>query len=453
MKIWYITSEFPPSYGGGIGMYVDIISRLMSDAGHQVAVFAWDAQDKEEHVNENLTYIRFEASRNKSKAYERMGYWTALSYQYYEVVRDYARRNGEPDIIESQDYNGLAYYILQYKLLEADFLRSTRIIVHLHTPMYELARINREAEYAFPTYWLGRMEKFCIEGADALVTQSDFLKKNIQREFPDKEITVIRLPYEYKGLEVQYECGDYLLYTGRMEYRKGILQFIEQMVPLWEQGNKTKLVVLGGDTYFAPKDKNLGDVIQEKNRRWIEAGMLEFKETVPPEEFNRIVAKARGIVIPSIYENFPYTCVISMWQGCPMLVSKQGGQGEMVGDDGKRGLVFDWEIEGDCTRKIEKFLALTEPQLREMGRQGQSHIRELCAADRNVRAREAFLARVKEQPPRKSFPVLNARKVTEMSADAEKGERGLLSVIICYYNLGDTIMETMESLAQIDYER
>ena len=180
MKIWYITSEFPPSYGGGIGMYVDIISHLMSDAGHQVVVFAWDAQDKEELINENLTYIRFEASRNKSKAYEWMGYWTALSYQYYEVVRDYARKNGEPDIIESQDYNGLAYYILQYKLLEADFLRN-----------------NREAEYAFPTYWLGRMEKFCIEGADALVTQSDFLKKNIQREFPDKEITVIRLPYEY----------------------------------------------------------------------------------------------------------------------------------------------------------------------------------------------------------------------------------------------------------------
>ncbi len=453
MKIWYITSEFPPSYGGGIGMYVDIISRLMANTGHQVAVFAWDEQDKEEQVNENLTYIRFEANRNKSKAYERMGYWTALSYQYYEVVRDYARKNGEPDIIESQDYNGLAYYILQYKLLEADFLRDTRIVVHLHTPTYELARINREAEYAFPTYWLGRMEKFCIEGADALVTQSDFLKKNIQREFPDKEITVIRLPYEYKGQEVQYECGDYLLYTGRMEYRKGILQFIEQMVPLWEQGNKTKLVVLGGDTYFAPKDRKLGDVIKEKNRRWIEAGMLDFKETVPPEEFNRIVAKARGIVIPSIYENFPYTCVISMWQGCPMLVSKQGGQGEMVGDDEKRGLAFDWDIEGDCTRKIEKFLSLTELQLREMGRQGQSHIRELCAAERNVRAREAFFERVKEQPFRKAFPVLNARKVTELSADVEKGERGLLSVIICYYNLGDTIMETMESLAEIDYER
>lgn len=54
MKIWYITSEFPPTYGGGVGMYVDIISRLMSQAGHQVVVFVRDAHDREEKVNDNL---------------------------------------------------------------------------------------------------------------------------------------------------------------------------------------------------------------------------------------------------------------------------------------------------------------------------------------------------------------------------------------------------------------
>ncbi len=453
MKIWYITSEFPPSYGGGVGMYVDIISRLMSEAGHQVIVFVRDAQDKEELISENLTYVRFEADGNKSKAYHRMGYWTALAYQYYEVVREYARKNGEPDIIESQDYNALAYYIIQYRLMEQNFLKDTRIVVHLHTPTYELARINREAEYAFPTYWIGRMEKFCIEGADALVTQSEFLRENIQRDFPEKKISVIRLPYEYKKESIQYECGDYLLYTGRLEYRKGIMQFIDQMVSLWKQGSRTKLVALGGDTYFSPKDRKLGEILREKNHKWIEEGLLEFKDTVPPDEFNRIVAKAKGIVIPSIYENFPYTCVISMWQGCPMLVSKQGGQGEMVGDDGKKGLVFDWDIEGDCIRKIEEFLALTESQLREMGRQGQNHIRELCAPNQNVKARETFFEQVRKQPPRKMFPVLNARKAVELPPGAEKGEKGLLSVIICYYNLGDTILETLESLAQIDYEK
>lgn len=433
-------------------MYVDIISRQMSDAGHQVTVFVRDNQNAEENVNANLTYVRFESSGNKSTAYQRMGYWAALSYQYYEEVRKYAAEKGEPDIIEAQDYNALAYYLIQYRLLERGFLRNTHIVVHLHTPTYELARVNREAEYAFPTYWIGRMEKFCIEGADALVTQSEFLKEKIQSEFPDKEITVIRLPYVYEGQAVCYECGDYLLYTGRLEYRKGIMQFIEQMVLLWEKGNRTKLVALGGDTYFAPKDRNLGDVIKEKNKHWIEEGLLEFRDTVPPEEFNRIVAKARGIVIPSIYENFPYTCVISMWQGCPMLVSKQGGQGEMVGEDGKRGIVFDWEKEGDCTEKIKNFLNLTEEQLKKMGMCGQEYIRELCAPDRNVKEREAFFERVKEKPVGGRFPVLNVQELSELPETVERGERGLLSVVICYYNLGDVVMETMESLGKIDYQ-
>ena len=434
-------------------MYVDIISRLMAEAGHEVTVFVRDSKDSEERVNERLTYIRFEASGSKCEAYRRMGYWAALSYQYYEVVRAYARRMGEPDIIETQDYNAPAYYIIQYKLLEREFLKDARIVVHLHTPTYELARINREAEYAFPTYWIGRMEKFCIDGADALVTQSEFLKENVRRDFPDKEITVIRLPYEYKDGAIRYECGDYLLYTGRLEYRKGIMQFIDQMALLWEGGNRTKLVALGGDTYFSPKDKNLGEILKEKNRRWIEEGLLEFKDTVPPDEFNQIVARARGIVIPSIYENFPYTCVISMWQGCPMLVSKQGGQSEMVGGDESRGIVFDWDKEGDCAEKIEKFLSLSEEKLRKMGEQGRTYIRKLCAADQNVEARETFFEEVRKRPSRKDFPVLNARKATELPENVQKGEKGLLSIIICYYNLGDTIMETMESLMQIDYGR
>ncbi|MCI9487240.1 MAG: glycosyltransferase [Lachnospiraceae bacterium] len=434
-------------------MYVDIISRLMAEAGHEVTVFVRDSKDSEERVNERLTYIRFEASGSKSEAYRRMGYWAALSYQYYEVVRAYARRMGEPDIIETQDYNAPAYYIIQYKLLEREFLKDARIVVHLHTPTYELARINREAEYAFPTYWIGRMEKFCIDGADALVTQSEFLKENVRRDFPDKEITVIRLPYEYKDGAIRYECGDYLLYTGRLEYRKGIMQFIDQMALLWEGGNRTKLVALGGDTYFSPKDKNLGEILKEKNCRWIEEGLLEFKDTVPPDEFNQIVARARGIVIPSIYENFPYTCVISMWQGCPMLVSKQGGQSEMVGGDESRGIVFDWDKEGDCAEKIEKFLSLSEEKLRKMGEQGRTYIRELCAADQNVEARETFFEEVRKRPSRKDFPVLNVRKATELPENVQKGEKGLLSIIICYYNLGDTIMETMESLMQIDYGR
>ncbi len=451
MKIWYVTSEFPPSYGGGVGMYVDIISRLMSREGHEVRVFVRDSEDRVETVSDSLTYIRFDASAGKSSAYSRLGYWTALSYQYYEVVRAYAEKEGEPDIMEVQDYNALAYYILQYRYLTGTFLKETRVVVHLHTPTFELARINREPEYAFPTYWIGRMERFCIEGADALVTQSEFLKEKIQKEFPHREITVIPLPYEYKGTGIEYECGDYLLYTGRLEYRKGIMQFIDQMIPLWEKGNRTRLVALGGDTYFAPKDRNMGEIIKEKNKKWIEKGVLEFRDTVPPDEFNHLVAKAKGIVIPSIYENFPYTCVISMWHGCPMLVSRQGGQSEMVGDGRENGIVFDWETEGDCTEKTEEFLSLTEEELRRMGEHGKAHIRQLGGAEDNVRQREVYFEKVVKGERRKTFPVLNAQKMTKLPEGVPEGEKGLLSVIICYYNLGDVVMETMESLAQTDY--
>ena len=295
------------------------------------------------------------------------------------------------------------------------------------------------------------MEKFCIEGADGLVIPSEFLKKFIQKDFPDKEITVIPQPYECEG-QVRYECGDYLLYTGRLEYRKGILQFIEQMAHMWENVYLTYLVNIVGVTFFSQKERYLGEVIKEKHRKWIEEGLLELNGAVPPAELNKMIVKAKGVVVPSIYENFPYTCLEAMWQGCPMLVSKQGGQSEMTGGDGSRGLVFDWEKEGDCTEKVEEFLRLTDEELKEMGENGKKYIRQLCDPDENVKKREAFFKEVMGREKRRTFPVLNAQKAASLPENVDEGEKGLLSVIICYYNLGNTVMETMESLAGIDYE-
>ena len=59
------------------------------------------------------------------------------------------------------------------------------------------------------------------------------------------------------------------------------MQFIEQMVPLWESGNRTRLVALGGDTFFAPKEKNLGEIIKEKNKKFIEPPLLDIFLSAP----------------------------------------------------------------------------------------------------------------------------------------------------------------------------
>lgn len=451
MKIWYLTSEFPPTFGGGIGMYVDIVSRMMAQEGNDVAVFVRDNHTSEERVSDHLRHIRFKAEEGEE--YARLGYWAALAYQYYKVVCRQIEQEGAPDLIEVQEYNAIGYYVLQYKYLGDTRLQQTKIVVHMHTPTFELSRVNRTPEYRFPEYWIGQMEQYCIKAADGLVTQSEFLKSKLS-PYADCPIQVIPLPYQFSYAEnLTYQCGDYLLYAGRIEWRKGIVQLIAQMDRLWQEGCTTKLVALGGDTYFAPRACMLREMVKKKYAHRVEQGLLSFVDSVPPKELNRMMVQARAVVIPSIYENYPYTSIIAMSLGMPMLVSKQGGQAEQVLENGVNGFIFDWDDPDDCVNKIRALLALNKDELRQMGARAKERIQSVCSMEENAKMRTAFYNSVLEDAePHTAYPFLNPQPKTPLPDSIDRGVPGMLSIVISYYNLGRTIEETVQNLLQIEYD-
>ena len=59
MKFLFLTDEFPPTFGGGIGMYVDTISQLLAQAGHSITVLTADSIDSIETPEINRTIVRF----------------------------------------------------------------------------------------------------------------------------------------------------------------------------------------------------------------------------------------------------------------------------------------------------------------------------------------------------------------------------------------------------------
>lgn len=455
MNIWFLTSEFPPEYGGGIGMYVDNVSKMMARAGHEITVFVRNnEEDLIEFPEENLRYIRFQHC--KDDIYNYMGYWGALSYQYSEVViQQCLKEDRRPDIIEVQEYGGIGYYLIMRKLLGDVRLKNIPIVVHLHTPVFELSRVNQTPQYKFPDYWIGQMEKFCIKSADAVVCPSEFLKKKIQPLFPDTDITVINLPYNLENINKyssRNKGAKTIVYCGRTEYRKGILQALKAFSELWSEGYHVKLKVFGGDTYFYPKAMQLGDIIKGKYRKWIDAGLLELCGSIPPEELNHEILDSMAVLIPSIYENFPYTCVTSMWLGAPMIVSKQGGQAEMVTDE-KNGFIFDWE-KNNLKDKLLEVINMEEDQLHEIGENGKKRIYTLCNMQDNLRFREQYFKNVISlHKPREVFPFANDEIKKQPYTKENQIEPGMLSIIIPYYNLGNYLMETVESALKVTYEK
>ena len=114
MKIWFLTGEFAPDFGGGIGTYVENCAKMFAEAGDDVTVIVRTINgDKVEKAKEGYRIVRFQ--QGEGEAYQYLGYDNALAYQYYEVIMKMIDKYGKPDIIEMQEYNAYGQYIIQNK--------------------------------------------------------------------------------------------------------------------------------------------------------------------------------------------------------------------------------------------------------------------------------------------------------------------------------------------------
>lgn len=460
MKIWFLTGEFAPDFGGGIGTYVENCAKMFAQAGDDVTVIVRSINgSKTETTKEGYRVVRFQ--QGEGEYYQYLGYDNALAYQYCEVILEMIDKYGKPDIIEMQEYNAYGQYLIQSKLMLNEKLKDIPLVVHLHTPSFETLRINQFNTYEAPFYWIGEMEKFCIKGADALVCPSQFLADKLQYLSKDK-IKVINLPFDiekeelekYQNSVVEKNDQKTILYFGRTEYRKGIVQLLQSAEKLWKKGLDFKIKIIGGDTKLESKGTFVGEDIKKKYEKYVESGNLEMMKPIPHLELIPHILSATAVTIPSLYENFPNTCIYAMWLGKPVLVSKSGGQAEMVQESGKNGLIFDWDKEGDCEEKLEALLNMSDEQLNIMGNNAKERIHKLCNMEDNLKRRKEFFEEVikNKNKEKTQFPFVEEMPKDECITKYE-GEKDLISVVIPYYNLGTTLPETIESIKASNYKK
>ena len=461
MKIWFLTGEFAPDFGGGIGTYVENCAKMFAEAGDDVTVIVRSLKEnKEEKTKEGYKVVRFR--QGEGEYYTYLGYDNALAYQYYEVIMKLIDKYGKPDVIEMQEYNAYGQYIIQNKLMLNEKLKDIPLVVHLHTPSFETLKINQFNTYEAPFYWIGEMEKFCIKGADALLCPSQFLADKLQYLVPDKKINVINLPFDIDKDELEkYQESNpiksdkkTLLYFGRTEYRKGVIQMLKGAEKLWEKGLDFKVKIIGGDVKLESKGTFIGEELKKKYAKYIESGNLEMLAPIPHLDLIPHILSATAVTIPSLYENFPNTCIYSMWLGKPVLVSKSGGQAEMVQESGKNGIIFDWDKEGDFEEKLEQLLNMSDEELQTMGNNAKTRINKLCNMETNLKLRREFFEEVirNKNKQKDKFPFVEEMPKDEYTKVYE-GEKDLLSVVIPYYNLGKTLPETIDSIKETEYKK
>ena len=301
--------------------------------------------------------------------------------------------------MEVQDYNALGYFLMLNRLLGRSTLTNVPVALYLHSPDFRLRQINRENRFRLPFYWIGRMEKFCLLAADAILSPSRFLPDDLKQHLNlPREPEVIPYPLDNKGIETEPCPGinDTILYPGRLEVRKGILNLVEACHSLWSEGLEFTLKCIGGDTGYVPEKTTVGDFINKRYGKWIECGRLILTGEKPHEAIIEEMRNSALVVIPSLWENFPHTCMEAMSLGKVVVASEKGGQAEMITENGRHGFLFNWDKEQDFEQNLRAALNLSPQERLNMGQSARQRILALCHPQKIAEQRIEHMQKVIE---------------------------------------------------------
>lgn len=457
MKYWLLTTEYPPFYGGGISTYCEHTVKMLEAHGDEVTVFIPDATQNNYAIvtNELSRIVKFNPAQRQCSAF--LGHEAAMSYSLALTIIDCIRNEGKPDVIEVQDYLALGYYTLQFKHLLYQELASVHIILTLHSPAFLYLHYNREGSYKFPNYWIGEMEKSCLQCADCIISPSEYLVHEVSKHFeisPEK-FTIIRNPFLRQNEPALFinEANTEITFFGKLSPQKGVFEMFKYLSKMWDAGFERKLNVIGGtEKVYYPEMKTMGQLIQEKYARFFKKGLIKFTGKIPPTHLQSHLSNSSIVLIPSINDNLPYAAIEAMCLGKVIVASKQGGQAELI-EHGVNGFIFDHECEGDFEQKLLNATRLNADEALEMGTKASQTVVEKLSYDSIYKEKIEKIRQVRNSATNTFFPFTRPTITPEYSipSGASPGNI-LLSVIVPYYNMGAYIDECISSILNSDYE-
>lgn len=451
MKYWLLTTEYPPMHGGGISTYCHFTARMLVAAGHSITVFVNDDSKTDYSVTTGTGGARvIQFNSNRDGLQQSLGYTARLSYAFAGMVKKMIEEEGKPDMIEAQDYLGIAYYLTQFKHAGYSFLSGIPIVLTIHSPAFIYLLYNKVPVYRFPDYWTGEMEKQSIAAADALIAPTQFILDEVKKHMPlrGKQTAVIANPFASALQPGSGFARNKIVYYGKLSPQKGSFELLEYFKELWNGGFAHPLHIIGGtDIVFHPEMKTMGELLRKGYGAYIAKGLLQLHEKIAPSQIAASLADAHVVIVPSITDNMPYVVMEAMSNGKIVLASEQGGQREMI-EDGLSGFLFSHAEPASFERQLRQILSMSDEAVHQMSIRARQKVENDYNFSKVWQQKELFLHQL--QPvPANHFPFLYQEPIQPV---AEVNEvEGLLSVVIPYYNMGSYIEECLASVTESGY--
>jgi glycogen synthase len=349
VRVALVSRELYPLRPGGIGQFVSAAASLLAEVAEVTVLTSSNVEPVYRSLRAEgdsrlpPAGVRVEFVEEPSEE-EALG-WSCLMHCYSARVLERLRElypDGGPELIEFPDFLGEGFVTLQAAQALDPFLRDTRICVRIHTTR-ELAQILNghlpgdariRAERA--------MERYSLAHADRLIWQGGDILGAYRRFYGEAGLApAVRIRYPYRGPRTDPAADRgrepssvlELVCPGRLERRKGVLGLVRAACSLGRTDFRLRLV--GGDTETGPLGVSVRELLELEaagdERVVIESG------GVGREQLTARVRAGDVVVIPSLWECWPYTALEALHLNRPVLATPVGGLVEMVGGEGCAG--------------------------------------------------------------------------------------------------------------------
>ncbi|RZK25251.1 MAG: glycosyltransferase family 1 protein [Flavobacterium sp.] len=226
------------------------------------------------------------------------------------------------------------------------------MIVRLHTPSFIVKSLNENRNNLvhrlrfilgsflrfkkvmfFWQYKKENDEEFEIFNlADSISSPSVKLIERIQKEWEtQRKIELIPNPFIVPEniTRIKNDKGKITItFIGKLEKRKGVLDLVASIPKLLKIDEKLKFLFVGSSSLSPINGINMERYIKKKLVKYKDS--IEFLGFVSNEKITSILERSQICIFPSIWENFPYTCLEAMAAKTAVIGTHSGGMAEII---------------------------------------------------------------------------------------------------------------------------
>ncbi|MEA2302265.1 MAG: glycogen synthase [Solirubrobacteraceae bacterium] len=444
-----VSREVFPFGGGGIGFYVSSAAQLLAGIG-EVKLFTSEAhraryEELRAAGDPRVPPHDVEVVFVPEFGPEEIGGYYTVMHRYSSAVLDAIRATyGErgPDLIEFSDYLGEGAVTVQARRAGDPVLRGTKVALRLHTSAEMCAVLDGSTGEDFPSRATCALERLALRDADFVVWSGGDTLGAYERFYGPGELAPahrIRYPYaQWRAGSRPEEPRDRdaplrLVYLGRLERRKGAQNLLRAMTSIdsWH----VHLTLVGGDTPTAPLGTSMAGTLE------LMAGgdpRIEFAPSLSLEDLRAVLVESDIVVLPSLWEAWPYVGLEALAANRPILATPVGGFVEMVKPGASGWLTPDTDPES-LAAVIERLIYNREEvdRLRLEGLPA-GVFADLVEPDGIIAAyRELLDAPGRWPAPRPEAPAPGPR--------VAPARPPLVSIVIPYHGLADHVAATVAS--------